>query len=227
MRIVMEDKLSRQKRDPGLYPSIQSLGSTKDYLDKIIHSSRLTFANLDEEEESDNEFSDLDDFRQYWTEQGIAQTTLNNLEAFIIRFNKVFGNTLEFEYVDDRVRCNAIRESGRKRIICSLQVHPSGLVIRAGNTHRIGVSTEAFKNIRVKRLFDSVDKIQERDINPMKQRYKDFMNVSKVPNRWMKVNDSDADEDLIEDTLVEQAVTEEPRPAMEVPSEVAMTRQSV
>ena len=36
-------------------------------------------------------------------------------------------------------------------------------------------------------------KIQERDIDPMKTRYKEFLGVSKVPNRWTKVNSLEGD----------------------------------
>ena len=88
---------------------------------------------------------------------------------------------------------NAVRDSGKKKVICSVQIHPSGLIIRAGNTFKIGITITGFKKVRLNRQLDSIEKIQERDINPMKARYKGFLGLSKVPNRWTKVNSSEDD----------------------------------
>ena len=122
------------------------------------------------EKRKNKEFSNIEEFIQYWSEQKIEENTLKNLECFVTRFNKVFADSLEVEYIEDRVYFNAVRDSGRRKVICSVQVHPNGLIIR------------------LDRQLDSIIKIQERDIDPMKDRYKKFLNVSKVPSRWMKVN---------------------------------------
>ena len=62
------------------------------------------------------------------------------------------------------------------------------MIIRAGKTFKMGITSTGFKNIRLNRQLDSVEKIQERDIDPMKARYKEFLGVAKVPNRWTKVS---------------------------------------
>lgn len=188
MQLVMMDKLTRFEEDSNVYTTVQSLRTTKDYLDQIIRSSRLTFADIGEEEDENKEFSNIEEFIQYWSEQKIEENTLKNLEYFVTRFNKVFADSLEVEYIEDRVYFNAVRDSGRRKVICSVQVHPNGLIIRAGKSFKIGITSTGFKNLRLDRQSDSVIKIQERDIDPMKDRYKKFLNVSKVPSRWMKVN---------------------------------------
>lgn len=211
MHLVMEDKLARFKKDPSLYTTVQSLRTTKDYLDQIIRSSRLTFADIGEEEEENKEFSDIEEFVQYWAEQEIEESTLKNLEYFATRFNKVFADSLEAEYIDDRVYFNAVRDSGRRKIICSAQVHPNGLIIRAGKTFKMGITSTGFKNIRLNRQLDSVEKIQERDIDPMKARYKEFLGVAKVPNRWTKVNSLEEEVAAAyqeSDSVIEEGVNE-------------------
>ena len=174
MQLVMKDKLTRIEKDSNVYTTVQSLRTTKDYLDQIIRSSRLTFAEIGEEEDENKEFSNIEEFIQYWSEQKIEENTLKNLEYFVTRFN-------------------AVRDSGKKKVICSVQIHPSGLIIRAGNTFKIGITITGFKKVRLNRQLDSIEKIQERDINPMKARYKGFLGLSKVPNRWTKVNSSEDD----------------------------------
>lgn len=188
MQLVMKDKLTRFEKDSNVYTTVQSLRTTKDYLDQIIRSSRLTFADIGEEEDENKEFSNIEEFIQYWSEQKIEENTLKNLECFVTRFNKVFADSLEVEYIEDRVYFNAVRDSGRRKVICSVQVHPNGLIIRVGKSFKIGITSTGFKNLRLDRQLDSIIKIQERDIDPMKDRYKKFLNVSKVPSRWMKVN---------------------------------------
>lgn len=193
MRLVMEDKLSRFEKDATLYANVQALRTTKDYLDQIIRSSRLTFADIGEEEDENKEFSDIEEFVQFWSEQEIEESILKNLESFAVRFNKVFADSLEVEYIEDRVYFYAVRDSGRRKIICSVQLHPNGLIIRAGKVFKMGITSVGFKNTRLDRQLDSIDKIQERDIDPMKTRYKEFLGVSKVPNRWTKVNSLEGD----------------------------------
>ena len=211
MQLVMKDKLSQFKKDPNLYATVQSLRTTKDYLDQIIRSSRLTFADIGEEEDENKEFSNSEEFVQYLSEQQIEESTLKNLEYFANRFNKVFADSLEAEYIEDRVYFNAVRDSGRRKVICSVQVHPNGLIIRAGKTFKMGITSTGFKNIRLNRQLDSVEKIQERDIDPMKARYKEFLGVAKVPNRWTKV--SSLEEEVAtayqeSDSVMEEAVNE-------------------
>ena len=211
MQLVMKDKLSQFEKDPNLYATVQSLRTTKDYLDQIIRSSRLTFADIGEEEDENKEFSNIEEFVQYWSEQQIEESTLKNLEYFANCFNKVFADSLEAEYIEDRVYFNAVRDSGRRKVICSVQVHPNGLIIRAGKTFKMGITSTGFKNIRLNRQLDSVEKIQERDIDPMKARYKEFLGVAKVPNRWTKV--SSLEEEVAtayqeSDSVMEVAVNE-------------------
>ena len=73
---------------------MQSLRTTKDYLDQIIRSSRLTFADIGEEEDENKEFSNIEEFIQYWSEQKIEENTLKNLEYFVTRFNRVLQTRL-------------------------------------------------------------------------------------------------------------------------------------
>ncbi|HIU73741.1 MAG TPA: hypothetical protein IAC65_05760 [Candidatus Aphodousia faecipullorum] len=185
--LVMHDKFDKFTESPDSYTDIASLRTTQDYLDQIIQTSHLTA--LEDESEDIFECSTLEDFIAHWSEKGIGESLFRELRFFCHAINKVFDNRLELIFSEDRVKFRAIRSDTKHgKTIATLQIVPDGLIIRVGRSYRIGVTqAKSIRSIQLSRKVDHVQDLTESDIAPIKDRFKVYMGVLRVPTRWEKV----------------------------------------
>ena len=185
--LVMQDKFSKQEKDPQTFSDLSQLRTTKDYLDQIIQTSRLTAVEEDNEETFT--CATLEEFITHYSGKNTEEQTVQELRIFCRVINKVFNDALVLEFSEDRVLFRAFASQGRlSKIVATVQVLPKGLVIRAGRSHRLGVSpTNEMRSMKLTNLVRHVKEFEERDINPIKTRFKEVTGVQRVPSRWEKV----------------------------------------
>lgn len=185
--LIMQDKFSTQAKDPQKFSDQAQLRTTKDYLEQIIQTSRLTA--VEEETEETFTCATLEEFIAHCSGKNAEDQTIQELRTFCRAINKVFNDVLVLEFAEDRVLFRAFASQGRvSKVVATVQVLPNGLVIRAGRSHRLGVSpTDEMRSMKLTNRVRYVKELEERDINPIKTRFKEVTGVQRVPSRWEKV----------------------------------------
>ena len=143
------------------------------------------------EEDTEETFTcaTLEEFIAHCSGKNTEDQTIQELRTFCRAINKVFNDVLVLEFSEDRVLFRAFASQGRlSKIVATVHVLPKGLVIRAGRSHRLGVSpTDEMRSMKLTNRVRYVKELEERDINPIKTRFKEVTGVQRVPSRWEKV----------------------------------------
>ena len=221
LELIMRGKIKRAKQAERAGESQPALRTTKDYVEQVIQAARFTAPDEDTEE---FQFLTLEEFIQHWQEKGIEDSILENLKTFCRLLPRVFDGGLTLEFNEARVlfRANQLNETGkvvRSKVITTVEVEPKGLVVRAGRSYKLGVLKQGVRrSLSFARRVERVEDFAESDINPIKERYKEFMGTSRVPARWIKV---------LEDMRSESATSENAREAVdaEQPADSAKAAQ--
>ena len=208
-KLVMQDKYKKKST----YTDSADLHTTKDYLEQIIQTSRLTAT---EDEGAESFVCDtLDEFVAHCAENGTDEATLQEVRTFCRVLNKVFDDALTLEFTDDRVLFRATAPHSKlSKVISTAQVlTPLGILIRAGRSHKLGVVPAGkLRSMKVNRRVEHVQEFEERDINPIKARFKEITGVQRVSSRWVTVlqeemhSDSDQPTSEAEETISENNV---------------------
>ena len=190
LELIMRNKIKRARQAERSGGSLPALRTTKDYVDQVIQAARFTDAD-DETEEF--QCTTLDEFIAHWQEKGIEENIFENLRTLCLLLPRVFDGGLSLEFNETRVlfRANQLNEGGkvlRSKVIATAEVEPQGLVIRAGRSYKLGVLKKGVRrSLSFAKRVERVEDFLESDINPIKERYKEFMGRGRVPARWVKV----------------------------------------
>ena len=203
LELIVRGKIKRAKQAERAGENRPVLRTTKDYVDQVIQAARFTSPD---EEVEEFQCSTLDEFIQHWQEKGIEEFIFENLKTLCRLLPRMFdGLALEFNESRVLFRANQVNEAGkvvRSKVIATAEVEPKGLVIRAGRSYKLGVLKKGVRrSLSFAKRVERVEDFAESDINPIKERYKEFMGTGRVQARWVKV---------LEEMLAESDPSREP-----------------
>ena len=121
---------------------------------------------------------------EYWTTQAIDVNILREAREFCERFNQVFGGAISLEYSGDRIFLRATKNNGRNRVLAHVKISSEGVIVRAGN-YRLGITKNGFHKARPTRTVSACSEIVESDIEQIKSIFRNYLDIQRVPNRWI------------------------------------------
>lgn len=178
LRLVVNTKVEKESKSA----NASKFRTTKDVLDQLIQTSRIATNEMVEDDAE--EFISFDEFMEYWTTQAIDVNILREAREFCERFNQVFSGAISLEYSGDRIFLRATKNNGRNRVLAHVKISSEGVIVRAGN-YRLGITKNGFHKARPTRTVSACSEIVESDIEQIKSIFRNYLDIQRVPNRWI------------------------------------------